>query len=119
MLEQGTIAPGFSLPDHEGATVSLADFSGRWVVLWWYPKANTPGCALEGQTYRDLTPEFDAAHEQAFVAHVRRLVGPEMSVALARVGPTELKRGPTGKVPLVLSAVKRARAVAEGSENAV
>lgn len=61
MLEQGTIAPGFSLPDHEGATVSLADFSGRWVVLWWYPKANTPGCALEGQTYRDLTPEFDAA----------------------------------------------------------
>lgn len=61
MLEPGTTAPAFSLPDHEGNTVSLTDLSGRWVVLWWYPMANTPGCTIEGQTYRDLETEFEAA----------------------------------------------------------
>jgi len=59
--------------------------------------------------------------EEAFVAHVRALVGPTMSVRLARVGPKALKRGPTGKIPLVLSVVARARAPTtngNGSEHA-
>ena len=43
MLEVGDAAPAFSLPDQDGNPVSLADFAGRWVVLWWYPKAATPG----------------------------------------------------------------------------
>ena len=64
------------------------------------------------------TPEFDAAQEAAFITGVRALVGPEMTVHLARVEPTGLTRGPTGKVPLVLSAVKRARAIEHGSEKA-
>ena len=42
-LEEGTIAPGFELRDHNGDTVSLADLAGKWVVLWWFPKASTPG----------------------------------------------------------------------------
>jgi len=63
--------------------------------------------------------EFDAAREAQFIAHVRELVGSQMSVRLARVGPEQLQRGPTGKVPLVLSVVPRARAVEQGSENAL
>lgn len=43
MLPPGTAAPDFVLPDHAGRTVALADFRGRWLLLWWYPKASTPG----------------------------------------------------------------------------
>ena len=43
MLTEGSPAPGFSLPDQNGTTVSLDDLRGKWVVLWWYPKAATPG----------------------------------------------------------------------------
>jgi len=43
MLLPGTVAPAFTLPDHEGHQVSLAAQAGHWVLLWWYPKAATPG----------------------------------------------------------------------------
>ena len=43
LLEVGAPAPGFSVKDHAGNTVSLADFKGRRVLLWFYPKADTPG----------------------------------------------------------------------------
>lgn len=43
MLEAGTKAPGFTLPDQDLKDVSLDDERGHWVVLWWYPKASTPG----------------------------------------------------------------------------
>jgi peroxiredoxin Q/BCP len=43
VLEAGTAAPAFSLPDQNGDVVSLADLRGQWVLLWWYPKASTPG----------------------------------------------------------------------------
>lgn len=43
MLAPGTEAPDFALTDHEGRVVRLSDLRGRWVLLWWYPKAATPG----------------------------------------------------------------------------
>lgn len=43
MLEEGTRAPAFTLPDHRGAEVALDDLAGRWVVFWWFVKADTPG----------------------------------------------------------------------------
>ena len=43
MLSPGTKAPDFELPDQNGATVRLGDFAGKGVLLWWYPKAATPG----------------------------------------------------------------------------
>jgi len=43
MLEAGTQAPAFTLKDHHGDDVSLSDFEGNPVVLWFYPKADTPG----------------------------------------------------------------------------
>ena len=43
MLTPGTPAPPFSLLDQSGADVALDDLRGSWVLLWWYPKASTPG----------------------------------------------------------------------------
>ena len=43
MLAVGSQAPAFSAPDQSGNEVSLAGLRGKWVVLWWYPKASTPG----------------------------------------------------------------------------
>ena len=43
MPTQGSTAPLFTLPDQDGADLSLTDLRGRWVVLWWYPKAGTTG----------------------------------------------------------------------------
>jgi len=54
----GTAAPAISLPDHDGKSRSLADFRGRWVALYFYPKNNTPGCTQEAQAFRDRWPDF-------------------------------------------------------------
>ena len=43
MLKEGEVAPAFSVPDHTGRTVALSDYSGRNLLLWFYPKADTPG----------------------------------------------------------------------------
>ena len=43
MLAEGVSAPDFTLPDQHGEPVSLADFRGRWLALWWFPKAFTSG----------------------------------------------------------------------------
>lgn len=43
MLQAGTTAPDFTVPDQDGTPVTLADERGRWVLLWWYPRAATPG----------------------------------------------------------------------------
>jgi peroxiredoxin Q/BCP len=43
MLSEGTVAPEFTLPDQNGAERSLSDYRGKWVVLWWFPKAFTSG----------------------------------------------------------------------------
>ncbi len=43
MLDVGSPAPDFTVADHDDNQVSLADHRGGWVLLWWYPKADTPG----------------------------------------------------------------------------
>lgn len=43
MLAVGTQAPEFTAPDQSGNDVSLSGLAGKWVVMWWYPKASTPG----------------------------------------------------------------------------
>lgn len=61
MLNVGEPAPDFTLPDHTGEQVHLADLRGRWVTLWFFPKAATPGCTKEGQCFRDLSGDFESA----------------------------------------------------------
>ena len=58
MLEKGTSAPDFKLDDQDGNPVSLADFKGKKILLWFYPKASTPGCTIEGQEFRDEFRNF-------------------------------------------------------------
>ncbi len=43
MLSVGSVAPDFSAQDQDGQTVTLAGLRGKWIALWWYPKASTPG----------------------------------------------------------------------------
>ncbi len=56
----GKPAPDFKLPATGGQTLSLSDFRGKNVVLYFYPKDSTPGCTREGQAFRDLYDEFTA-----------------------------------------------------------
>jgi hypothetical protein len=58
MLRPGQPAPNVKLTTHEGKEVSLKDFRGKKVLLWFYPKADTPGCTLEGKGLRDRAQEF-------------------------------------------------------------
>jgi thioredoxin-dependent peroxiredoxin len=53
MVEVGKKAPAFTLPDQDGKPVKLSDFKGKAVVLYFYPKDDTPGCTLEACSFRD------------------------------------------------------------------
>jgi peroxiredoxin Q/BCP len=61
MLEPGQTAPDFTLPDQSGKPVTLSDLRGRKVVLYFYPKADTPGCTTQACGVRDHRAEYDAA----------------------------------------------------------
>ena len=59
-MNVGDRAPDFSLPDGDGNTVSLADLRGKTVVLYFYPRDNTPGCTKEACGFRDRYADFHA-----------------------------------------------------------
>ena len=61
MLEIGSVAPAFTLPDKEGKSVSLSDFAGKKVVLYFYPKDSTPGCTRQAQAFAAAFAVFAAA----------------------------------------------------------
>ena len=58
MLAVGSVAPSFTLPDKDGNMVSLSDFAGKKVVLYFYPKDSTPGCTRQAQAFRDAFSKF-------------------------------------------------------------
>lgn len=66
MLEINDSAPLFSLPDSQGHIINLADYKGKNIVLYFYPKDNTPGCTLEGQDFRDQHEHFKKLHTEIF-----------------------------------------------------
>ena len=57
-LQSGAAAPAFSLPDQDGKTVNLSDFSGKKLLLYIYPKADTPGCTTQACSIRDAMPDL-------------------------------------------------------------
>lgn len=59
MLKPGDVFPAWELADHTGKPVSSADLAGRVYLLWYYPKALTPGCTKEGCALRDVYGEFE------------------------------------------------------------
>ena len=58
MLKEGQKAPAFSLEADSGQRVSLADFAGKQVVLYFYPRDSTPGCTREAEGFRDVAPQL-------------------------------------------------------------
>ena len=60
-LQPGDLAPAFSLPDADGTTVSLSDYAGRRVVVYFYPAAMTPGCTTQACDFRDSLSALAAA----------------------------------------------------------
>ena len=60
MPKEGDKAPAFRAPADDGQTISLADYAGRNLILYFYPKASTPGCTNEAVEFRDALPKFEA-----------------------------------------------------------
>ena len=66
MIEPGKKAPAFNLKDQNGKTHRLSDYAGRHVVLYFYPKDDTPGCTKETCDFRDNLPRFKSAKAAIF-----------------------------------------------------
>ncbi len=65
-LTIGRSAPHFTLPDQEGKEHDLSTCKGQWVLLYFYPRDNTPGCTIEACTIRDSYPAFQKLHAKVF-----------------------------------------------------
>ena len=115
MLEIGTKAPDFTLPDQDGNPVSLSDFRGKTVVLYFYPRDNTPGCSRQASAFAQAFADFQAldavvlgvskdstASHQKFAAKYdlpfRLLSDPELTT-LQAYGVWQEKK-PYGKTPM-------------------
>ena len=61
MLEAGAPFPDFALPNQDAKTMKLADFAGKWLVVYFYPKDDTPGCTIQGKSFTASKSDFDAA----------------------------------------------------------
>ena len=61
MLEPGNTFPSFSLSNQNGETVKLSDFGGKWLVVYFYPKDDTPGCTIQGKSFTATKSDFDNA----------------------------------------------------------
>ena len=61
MLSAGNRFPDFSLPNQDGKTTKLGDFAGHWLVVYFYPKDDTPGCTIQGKAMTASKADFDAA----------------------------------------------------------
>jgi len=59
LFKEGTKAPSFTAKNQDGQKVSLKDFQGKWLVLYFYPKDNTPGCTIEAKDFTQLKKEFE------------------------------------------------------------
>jgi len=62
MIDTGGPAPDFTLDDQDGNPVSLSDLRGRWALVYFYPKADTPGCTAQACSARDHSADYEAAN---------------------------------------------------------
>jgi peroxiredoxin Q/BCP len=61
MLEAGSPFPRFSLPNQDGKQVQLDDYAGKWLVVYFYPKDDTPGCTIQGKSFTASKADFESA----------------------------------------------------------
>jgi peroxiredoxin Q/BCP len=62
MIEAGKPFPSFALPNQDNHTVKLEDFRGKWLVVYVYPKDDTPGCTIQGKSFTASKADFDDAN---------------------------------------------------------
>jgi peroxiredoxin Q/BCP len=62
MIEQGQPAPDFEIPDQDGRPVRLSGLHGKWILVYFYPKADTPGCTAQACSARDHSADYEAAN---------------------------------------------------------
>ena len=84
LLPVGSEAPDFELDDHQGRRVRLRDLRGERVVLWFFPKASTPGCTRQGCAFRDLHAEFVRKHVRVLGASFDTPAAPGAAACRAR-----------------------------------
>ena len=98
----GSQAPAFTLPDQGGRAVSLADLRGRWLVLYFYPKDDTPGCTEEACSFRDDLAQLTALGAQivgvsvddsASHAEFSKKYSLQFPLLAARAGPAARRYG--------------------------
>ena len=113
LLKAGDAFPAWTLSDHTGATVSSADLAGKTYLLWFYPKAMTPGCTAEGRGLRDEVEAFrkqgveilgvsfdDPATNAAFVKAAGfpfRLLSDQSHTFAVRVGAADSTSAPVAR----------------------
>jgi peroxiredoxin Q/BCP len=61
MMQAGNPFPDFSLPNQDGKTTKLSDYAGKWLVVYFYPKDDTPGCTIQGKAMTASRSDFDKA----------------------------------------------------------
>jgi peroxiredoxin Q/BCP len=61
MLEPGQKFPEFALPNQDGKVVHLSDYAGKWLVVYFYPKDDTPGCTIQGKSFTASKSDYDSA----------------------------------------------------------
>ena len=59
-LQPGAKAPTFTLPSQDGTPISLSDYRGKWVVLYFYPKDKSSGCTIQAHAYQNSLPQFES-----------------------------------------------------------
>lgn len=107
-LKTGIKAPAFKLPDAEGKTVSLSDYKGKWLVLYFYPKDNTSGCTTEAVDFTSSLPELHSmnadvigispdsckSHQKFMIKHslMVTLLSDEEKTVLQKYGVWQLKK---------------------------
>ncbi|MFO0677734.1 MAG: peroxiredoxin [Polyangiaceae bacterium] len=62
MIDVGSKFPAFSLQDQDGKTRTLGEFAGKWLVVYVYPKDDTPGCTIQGKSFTASKADYDAAN---------------------------------------------------------
>ncbi len=96
-LEPGTKAPSFTLEDYTGQQYSLADYAGHKVILYFYPKASTPGCTKEACDFRDNLASLKS------LGYVVLGVSPDKPAALEKFTAKSLSLSPFSPMPITLS----------------
>src|SRR5947208_16992395 len=94
MLKPGDRAPDFTATAHDGRKVALKDYRGKKVLLYFYPRADTPGCTTEGIGFRDRIADFD---ELGTVILGASFDTPERNAAFAKKRSEERRVGKEGR----------------------